>query len=275
MPTTSHEWQGVAQHFLMRWNFPHCLGSMDGKHIQIVAPEHSGSMFFNYKGFHSIVVLAVADANYNFIYLDVGCQGRISDGGVFNYTSLYEKMNRGTLGLPQPATLPGREIPVPYVFVADDAFPLSQNLMKPYPGHTPGLHSPGRIFNYRLSRARRIIENVFGIWSAKFRVLLKPIALHPNKVETVALACAYLHNFLRRDATSRNGYTPAGSFDAEDCDGNLIYGSWRSQVEQSQQLIRLQNTPRRTQDEAQTIRNEFRDYFISEEGSVPWQNDMI
>ena len=176
-------------------------------------------------------MLAVADANYNFIYLDVSCQGRISDGGVFNYTSLYEQMNRGTLGLPQPATLPGREIPVPYVFVADDVFPLSQNIMKPYPGHTPELHSQGRIFNYKLSRARRIIENVFGICSAKFRVLLKPIALDPNKVETVALACAYLHNFLRRDATFRNGYTPAGFFDAEDCDGNLIYGSWRSQVE--------------------------------------------
>lgn len=99
--------------------------------------------------------------------------------------------------------------------------------MKPFPGRSGGIPTPERIFNYRLSRARRITENVFGIWSSKFRVLLKPIDLPPNKVQTVALACAYLHNFLRRNAASRNGYTPPGSLDTEDSDGNIIPGSWR------------------------------------------------
>lgn len=272
MPSKSCEWLSVAQDFSRKWNFPNCVGSIDGKHIQIVAPEHSGSLFFNYKGFFSIVVLAVADANYNFLYLDVGCQGRISDGGVFSCTTLHEKMNNGTLGLPQPFPLPGREKPVPYVFVADDAFPLSRNLIKPYPGRNTGLLSPERIFNYRLSRGRRIIENVFGIWAMKFRVLLKPVALNPSKVETVVLACAYLHNFLRR--SSKNVYTPAGSFDTEDSDGNIIPGAWRSQMQPSE-LSGLRSAPRRSPNEVQEIRNEFRDYFLSSEGSVPWQNEMI
>jgi len=56
--------------------------------------------------------------------------------------------------------------------------------MKPYPGHKPGASSPERIFNYRLSRARKIIKNLFGILSSKIRVILKPIALHPDKVES-------------------------------------------------------------------------------------------
>jgi hypothetical protein len=98
--------------------------------------------------------------------------------------------------------------------------------MKPYTGQKPGSSSPERIFNYRLSRARRIIENVFAILSSKFRVLLKTIALHPDKVESVVLSCIYLHNFLRRNATSKSSYTPPGTFDSEDSDGNLIPGSW-------------------------------------------------
>ena len=91
MPKSTCEWAYIAETFSARWNFPNCLGSIDGKHIQIVAPEHGGSVFFNYKGFFSIVLLAVADANYNVIYAHVGCQGRISDGGVFSHTTLYEK----------------------------------------------------------------------------------------------------------------------------------------------------------------------------------------
>ncbi|GFG28479.1 hypothetical protein Cfor_07329, partial [Coptotermes formosanus] len=81
MQKSTCEWACIAENFSARWNFPNCLGSSDGKHIQTVAPEHSGSMLFNYKGFFSIVLLAVADANYSVIYADVGCQGRILMAG--------------------------------------------------------------------------------------------------------------------------------------------------------------------------------------------------
>lgn len=222
----------MSDGFNNRWNFPHCVGAMDGKHVKIVAPAHSGSLYFNYKKTHSIVMFAIADANYTVLYADVGCQGRISDGGVLKFTSFYKKLSEERLHLPPSQPLLERSKPVPFIFAADDAFALMTNNMKPYPGQLPGSNNPKRIYNYyRHSRARRIIENVFGILSSKFRVFLKPIALNPNKAELVSLTCLYLHNFLRRNVKCINTYFPPGTFDTEDFDNNLIIpGSWRQDV---------------------------------------------
>ena len=128
------------------------------------------------------------------MFADVGCQGRISDGGVLKNSILYEKLENCELGIPNPQPLPGRNRPLPYVFVADGAFALHDNIMKPYPG-VQEKGSEKRVFNYRLSRARRVVENVFGILSAKFRVLRKPLLLQPDKAEKIVLACCYMHNF--------------------------------------------------------------------------------
>jgi len=64
---------------------------MDGKHIMTQAPKNSESDFFNYKGFFSIVLFVVANADYQIIYFNVGSQGRISDGGVFQSTTFKKK----------------------------------------------------------------------------------------------------------------------------------------------------------------------------------------
>ncbi|XP_060879688.1 uncharacterized protein LOC132951765 [Metopolophium dirhodum] len=113
-------------------NFPQCGGSIDGKHVDIEAPILSGSEFYNYKGTFSIVLFAIVDANYNFIYVNVGCQGRISDGGVFKSTGFQNLMENSTLILPDKRALPGRDKLSLNVSEADDAFPLSPNIIKPY-----------------------------------------------------------------------------------------------------------------------------------------------
>ena len=150
---------------------------MDGKHIAIKQPKNSGSYYFNYKGTFSIVLLALVDADYKFIYVDVGCNGRISDGGVYRNSSLSQAIDRNLLRIPPARVLDDARTTLPYVIVADDAFALKTNLMKPYPFR--GLSREHRIFNYRLSRERRIVENAFGILANRFRVFLSPMLLSP------------------------------------------------------------------------------------------------
>lgn len=128
---------------------------MDGKHIVLKRPINSGSLYFNFKSNFSIVLLALVDANYKFIYIDIGCNGRISDGGVFRNSSLSTALDSDTLNLPKNGTL-GEQENIPYVIVADDAFLLKSYIMKPYPQRK--LSKDKRIFNYRLSRARRVVE---------------------------------------------------------------------------------------------------------------------
>ena len=89
------------------------------------------------------MLLGVVDFDYNFLYVDAGCQGRMSDGGVFRHSSFYHALENGTLNLPDPVLLPKSQDPqwafnqsdepIPFVFVADDAFPLGKHCMKPFP----------------------------------------------------------------------------------------------------------------------------------------------
>ncbi len=71
-PYSPRMWLPVAQRFYQRWNFPHCLGALDGKHVACKKPSHSGSTYYNYKKFFSIILMALVDADYKFLWIDVG-----------------------------------------------------------------------------------------------------------------------------------------------------------------------------------------------------------
>lgn len=157
MPNSEEDWTEIERGFNEKWNFPGCIGSVDGKDVIIRAPMFSGSEYYNYKSSFSIILLAVADSNYCFRYIDIGAQGRHSDGGVFDHSSLKQGIEKHELHIPEK-----------YVFVGDEAFPLKPYLMRPYPRRE--LNNKCKIYNYRLSRARRTVENAFGVLVSRFRV---------------------------------------------------------------------------------------------------------
>lgn len=250
-PKTEGEWINVADDFEKKWNFPNCIGALDGKHITMRCPKNSSSMNFNYKHTFSIVLMALADANYKFIYVDVGCKGRISDGGVFNRCSLYNAIENNQLNIPLPRCLPRSNIETPFVIVADDAFALKSYLMKPY--NFRGQDRTELIFNYRLSRARRIVESSFGIAAARFRVLRTTIELSEQNVILCVLAICAMHNWLMSIDSSFS----------EDIEPLL-----------NETNINVNRNERATND-AKNIRELFKQYFNSDEGAVGWQNEKV
>lgn len=255
MPTTTDEWLQISNDYFTRWNFPNCLGSLDGKHIAIRCPNNSSSMNYNYKNTFSIVLLALADANYKLIYVDVGCKGRISDGGVFNNSTLYNAIERNMLGIPPPKLLPGSDIESPFVIVADDAFALKTYLMKPYNFRS---HDVGeRIFNYRISRARRMVESTFGLMASKFRVMRTTIDISEKNVKSCVLAICVLHNFL---LTTGDNYI--GTFDQ------------RTDIETETETGNETNQRRNGSNDAKNVRDKLKEYFVGV-GQVSWQNDKI
>lgn len=269
VPSSEAHWKEKAREWNELWNFPHCVGAIDGKHVVIEAPSNSNSDYYNYKDQLSIVLLAIVDASYNVIYANCGAKGRASDSGIFQETSFYQRMVEHRLNFPNQETISPDGPDLPYVILGDSAFPLSENLMRPY----PGIHNRGtmkRIFNYRLCRARRVVENVFGILCVVFRVFRKPIPLKPEKCELIVMACLYMHNFLRRNKQSRALYTPPMTFDFEDSDHNVIEGAWRREYTvEGTSILELERRPRNSARTATIIRDQFGEYFMSERGSLP------
>lgn len=274
---TEDQWKDISNRFLEQWNFPNCVGAIDGKHIVIQAPSNSGSQYFNYKKTFSIVLLAVCDANYKFTLVHVGETGSNNDAGIFSNSSIAQLLKAGQLGLPKgTAQLPGSEIRTPCFFVGDEAFPLSPRMMRPYSGR--GLTPDCRIFNYRLSRARRTIENAFGILSSRWRIFRRPIALCPEFVDDIILATICLHNFLKtRDeevAPARRLYCPPNFVDAEDRQEVVRPGMWRDC--EGPRLPDLPHAPQHLAHESgMSIRRKLTEYLQTPQGEVPWQNEYI
>ena len=106
-PPTEDDWKQIEHHFETRWNFPNCVGAIDGKHVMMKAPPNSNSLFFNYKNYFSIVLMALVDADYRFIFIDVGHYGSNGDSGIFRTCPLGQAFMQGNLKIPGPKRLPG------------------------------------------------------------------------------------------------------------------------------------------------------------------------
>jgi len=219
-PTTYDEWEEIAKDMLAKWNFPNCIGLLDGKHIVIECTGYSGSQYNN--GFNSIVLMAKCDAKYCLTMRDVESYGKGNDAQIFNTSEMRQAFFLNEMNLPAPSTHDGHLLP--YVIVGDEIFGLKTWLMKPYSGR--GLTKEPAIFNYRLSRCRRPIEDAFGIVAARWRIFRKPIRGAPENVDSFEKVCLCFHNYLI--LTGNAMYLPSSFVDSEDSSGNIRAGDWRN-----------------------------------------------
>ncbi|XP_031341136.1 uncharacterized protein LOC116169243 [Photinus pyralis] len=265
-PSTKEDWCKIATSFKNKWQFINCGGALDGKHIRIVPPPHSGAQYYNYKNFYSIVLLALVNANHEFIFVDVGKNGRHSDGGILEYTDFYDGLMNGHLHLPDNSETDKN---LNFVFLGDEAFSLHENFLKPFPQRD--LTYEKRIYNYRLSRARNVSENAFGLLSARFRILHTAIHMtNPQNITYVVLAICALHNFLIKRKTL---YATLRSFDQEDVlTHELQQGEWRNVTTQLENLET--SLQKNVSVAAKTNREKYMEYF-NKEGQVPWQDAML
>ena len=268
VPTEDH-WRKIAQQFEEKWHFPGCIGAIDGKHVVMRCPPKTGSFFWNYKGTFSIVLLAVCDADYRFTLVDIGGYGSNSDGGLFQHSTFGQLYNHQLLNIPMEGKiLPGfeGEGPVPYCLVGDEAFPHKPDLQRPYSGRGEGgLNLRKRTYNYRLSRARRIIENVFGILTMKFEIYQRRINLSPQMTQLLVQATVVLHNFIRDPSEDiRAVYNRHVAIS----DGPAV-----GQNSGIQDLLNLRGS--HASKETTRIRDLYAEYFRSPHGSVPWQDESL
>ncbi|XP_044151430.1 protein ALP1-like [Bufo gargarizans] len=247
---TCQQWISIADKFYEVTQFPNCIGAVDGKHVRLLKPPRSGSSFFNYKKYFSVILMAIVDANYKFVAVDIGAFGRTNDSRVFKNSNMGKRLYSGNFGIPEPRPLPGTTNPaLPFVLVGDEAFQMCGNLLKPYASR--GLDYRKRVFNYRLTRARRMVECAFGILTAKWRIFTRPIQLKTDTVDDVIKACVVLHNYVLTKEplpTEPLALNPPGD--------NIETGP-RSTVAVSR------------------MRDQFAEYFISSAGSVHWQDEHI
>ena len=265
-PRNPDDWRDFAGKFSEKWNFHHTCGALDGKHVAIRCPRKSGTLYHNYKGFFSIILLGLVDADYKFIWADVGCQGSSSDAQIFNNGQLRRKLEEGTLRLPDPEPLPHDDRPTPYFVVGDDAFPLRSWMMKPFSQRQ--MTDQQRIFNYRLSRARRVVENSFGILAHRWRCLLTTMQQDPIRVKVIVMAAMCLHNLMRLQHRSLQ----TGDLDQPVADGSFIPGAWRETQLHDIAHVGGANQANR---EGKRLRLYLKDYYNSDVGKLPWQDKMI
>ncbi|XP_065356594.1 uncharacterized protein LOC135950976 [Calliphora vicina] len=173
--------------------FPQCLGAIDGCHIEVKPPASEAIDHFNYKGWYSVVLFALVDYRYRFLYVNVGCPGRCNDSQFYQHSQLSKIIESSKLLKDKSRQICNTEVPV--LLIGDSAFKFSRTIMKPYPFSTSASVEQ-QTFNYHLSKARRVVENAFGHLKARFRRIGKGLDNHYKFNSKIIMCACILHNFL-------------------------------------------------------------------------------
>lgn len=193
MAQSEKEFEEKMQDMNNIWQFPFCWAAIDGCHIPIKCPPggaEASKEYHNFKNFYSIVLMAMVDSRYRFIWGSCGCPRNSHDSIIFQSTNLWENIKEHGC-IPDIGRKVG-DMTVPPLIIGDSAFPFEPWLLKPYTNAV--LTEKQSYFNYRLSRARMVTEGAFGQLKGRRRVLLRKNESSPSEVKTTTLACMVLHN---------------------------------------------------------------------------------
>ena len=192
---TEEESKQISSEILELWYMLHVIESIDGKHVAMECSKNTGSLYHNYKGFFSQVLLAVCDAKYKFIFIDVDQYVSTNDSAALKNSKHGRRLESYSPNIPSEDIAyknyfkDGEPLILPYNMVGDEIFQLKDYLMRPYPGTRSGKLSINQaVFNYRLSKARCVIKNYFSIFVARWRLFRKPIRADKENIASYILA---------------------------------------------------------------------------------------
>ncbi|XP_076659835.1 uncharacterized protein LOC143363104 [Halictus rubicundus] len=194
--------------------------------------------------------MALADANSNFIAIEVGAYGKNSDGGIFAQSKLGQDIGNGTYPMLPDCDLPGTSVSAPCVLVGDEAFPLKRNLLRPYASSRADGNPEMTNFNTALSVARRVVENTFGILAQKFRIYNRRIHAKPENADQIVTATCVLHNYIRAYEASNEAPVRTRRGDDLDMESGA---NWRS----------LSHYGANATSEAFGVRDKFKDFLFA------------
>jgi len=193
LPQNQHGFERKILDMEELWQFPFAWGAIDGCHIPVKCPPgglQACKEYHNFKNFYSIVLMAIVDSNYRFLWGSCGFPGNSHDSVIFQSTDLWTNIKEKDF-IPNIGQQVG-DVSVPPLLLGDSAFPFQPWLMKPY---TNAVLTPEeRYFNYRLSRARMVTEGAYGQLKGRWRVLLRKCESSTEVIKVMTLACVVLHN---------------------------------------------------------------------------------
>nr|XP_037274460.1 uncharacterized protein LOC119167103 [Rhipicephalus microplus] len=183
----------MAEHireFMAVSDFLQAVGALNSCHFLVSPPQEHATDYYNYKGWYSIILLALVDHKYRFRFINVGGPETCHDSYLYQMSSL-SGMVEGPLLKAPVVTIGG--VAVPPLVLWDQALPLTPNLIKAFGYNTP-LSAEQENFNYHISRVRRVVGNAFGRLKARFRFTTKRMECDIANARLVIRACCVLNN---------------------------------------------------------------------------------
>eukprot|EP01018_Ginkgo_biloba_P031772 Gb_40842 [translate_table: standard] len=192
-PTDSIQLEHIKEGFRVKQGFPNCCGAIDATHVKLELPYNESSIdWYNREHNYSMLVQAVVDSNMRFLDICTGWPGSLNDAGLLRNSSFYRLCEEGERLNGAPISIGGFDMRE-YI-IGDSGYPLLPWLIVPFSGE---LTDEQRLFNYKLSYTRSIVDRAFGKLRNTWRLLQTKIK-KPNMemLPRTILACCILHNML-------------------------------------------------------------------------------